>query len=343
MTSAGAKRQPEAQNEAAVGLAQVAEIPEVTQTFSKLGRCPGSGEKSLVLAHETCRTPGEDKCSVGHSFEPEPQEEGINRGEEGLKPGVEAVEERGPKPTSSIVRPSHGPKRKPIKHRSQRLKPTSFSLVPGLVTPALPGPSYHAHPRAEAELPPGVLLQKEELEGSHSESPLSAKQHKKAKKRKSAGAPVPPAVASISAPTEMLGLERKAQRLRPLYQYINYCNPELNQAGDGDTEPEVEPELELALAPEEAGVEQLQLQALLPVAGELGLGLALPCPNTLVPLTRTLPSLGQEVGEDPGGLSGLRVIGSLKAEVDKTTQVDIDKMLSVCAAPLVPPLSPQYK
>ncbi|XP_037062121.1 uncharacterized protein C16orf86 homolog isoform X2 [Peromyscus leucopus] len=268
MASAGAKRPPEAQNGAAVGLAQVAEIPE----------CPGPGDKSPVPAHETCRTPGENKC-----------------------------------------------------------------LVPGLGTPALPGPSYHAHPRAEADLPPGTPLPKEEPEGSHSEASLSAKQHKKAKKRKSVGAPVPPAVASTSAPTETLGLERKVQRLRPLYQYINYCNPELNQAGDGDREPEVEPESELALAPEEPGVEQLQLQALLPVAGELGLGLALPCPNTLAPLTHPLPSLGQEVGEDPGGLSSLRVIGSLKAEVDKTTQVDIDKMLSVCAAPLVPPLSPQYK
>ncbi|CAO2610147.1 Uncharacterized protein C16orf86 homolog [Lemmus lemmus] len=321
MASAGAQRQPEAQNGEAVGLAQVAEIPEVTQAFS----CPGPGEKCLVPAHETCRPPGEDKCSLGHSFEPELQEEGINRGEEGLNPGVEAGEERGPKPASSIVRPSHGTKRKIIK--------------------ALPGPSYHAHPRAEAELPPGMLLQKEEPEGSHSESSLPAKQHKKAKKRKSVGAPVPPAgaTASTSAPTEMLGLERKAQRLRPLYQYINYCNPELNQAGDSDREPEVEPEPELALAPEEAGVEQLHLRALLPVAGELGLGLALPRPNVLVPFTHTLPSLGQEVGGEPGGLSSLRVSGSLKAEVDKTTQVDIDKMLSVCAAPLVPPLSPQYK
>ncbi|XP_051057474.1 uncharacterized protein C16orf86 homolog [Phodopus roborovskii] len=322
MASAGAKRQPEAQNGATIGLAQVAEIPE----------CPGPGEKCLVPAHETCRTLGEDKYSVGHSFEPELQEEGINRGEEGINPGVETGEERGPKPTSSIVRPSHGPKRKPIK-----------PLVPGLGTPALPGPGYHAHPRAEAELPPGMLLPKEEPEGSHSESSLSAKQHKKAKKRKSVGAPVPPAVAGTSTPTETLGLERKAQRLRPLYQYINYCNPELNQAGDGDRESEVEPESELALAPEEAGVEQLQLQAWLPVTGELGLALALPCPNTLVPLTHTPPSLGQELGEEPGGLCGLRMSGSLKAEVDKTTQVDIDKMLSVCAAPLVPPLSPQYK
>ncbi|KAH0513230.1 hypothetical protein LTLLF_140675 [Microtus ochrogaster] len=276
MASAGAQRHPEAQNGETVGLAQVAEIPE----------CPGPGEKCLVPARETCRPPGEDKCSVGHSLEPELQEEGINRGEKGLNPGMEAGEERGPKPALSIVRPSHGTKRKPIK--------------------------------AEAELPPGMLLQKEEPEGSHSESTLPAKQHKKAKKRKSVGAPVPPAVASTSAPTEMLRLERKAQRLRPLYQYINYCNPELNQAGDSDGEPEVEPKSELAPAPEAAGVEQLHLRALVPVAG-------------------------QEVGGEPGGLSSLRVRISLKAEVDKTTQVDIDKMLSVCAAPLVPPLSPQYK
>lgn len=292
MASAGVQRHPKAQNGEAVGLAQVAEIPE----------CPGPGEKCLVPARETCRPPGEDKCSVRHSFKPELQEEGINQGEEGLNPGVEAGEERGPKPASSIVRPSHGTKRKPIK--------------------------------AEAELLPGMLLHKEEPE-----STLSAKQHKKAKKRKSVGAPVPSAVASTSAPPETLGLERKAQRLRPLYQYINYCNPELNQA-----EPEVGPESELAQAPEEAGVGQLHLRALVPVAGELGLGLALPCPNALVPLTHTLPpSLGQEVGGEPGGLSSLRVSSSLKAEVDKTTQVDIDKMLSVCAAPLVPPLSPQYK
>ncbi|EPY84194.1 hypothetical protein CB1_000490044 [Camelus ferus] len=116
---------------------------------------------------------------------------------------------------------------------------------------------------AEAELP----LQREELESSQSEPSPSAKQHKKAKKRKSLGTPVLPVVAStVPAPSEILGLERKARRLRPLYQYINYCNPELNQAGEGDreAEAEVEPESELTLVPEEAGVEQLQ--ALLPMA-----------------------------------------------------------------------------
>lgn len=37
MASAGAKRQPEAQNGAAVGLAQVAEILEVTWAFQSAG------------------------------------------------------------------------------------------------------------------------------------------------------------------------------------------------------------------------------------------------------------------------------------------------------------------
>lgn len=86
------------------------------------------------------------------------------------------------------------------------------------------------------------------------------------------------------APALLWVLAGKAQRLRPLYQYINYCNPELNQAGEGDreAEAEVEPEVELTLVPEEAGVEQLQ--ALLPMAGELGPGLTLPCPICLCAL-----------------------------------------------------------
>ncbi|XP_037863954.1 uncharacterized protein C16orf86 homolog isoform X1 [Chlorocebus sabaeus] len=211
---------------------------------------------------------------------------------------------------------------------------------PWLRSLSLPG--LRAHPKAEAELPPRLPLQEEEPEGSQSEPSPSAKQHKKAKKRKSLGAPVLHAVAStVSAPLETLGLERKAQRLRPLYQYINYCNPELNQAGEGDGEAEVEAEAELALVPEEAGVEQLQ--ALLPLAGELGPGLALPCPSALVTPIHALAPLGEEAGEEAGGLPSLGVSDHHKAEVDKSTQVDIDKMLSVCTAPLVPPLSPQYK
>ncbi|XP_059009088.1 uncharacterized protein C16orf86 homolog isoform X3 [Mustela lutreola] len=274
----------------------------------------------LVPAYEACRTVGEDKCPTGPVSEPEVQEEQLKLEEERLKLEVESLEERGPRPTASIVKASHGPKRKPVN---------------------LPGPSHQAHPRAEAEMPHGLPLQKEESESSQSEPLPSAKQHKKAKKRKSLGTPVLPALAStVSAPSETLGLERKAQRLRPLYQYINYCNPELNQAGEGDreAEAEMETELELALVPEEAGVEQLQ--ALLPVAGELASGLTLPCPNTLVSSTHALGPLGEEVGEEPGCQG---VSSHLKAEVDKSTQVDIDKILSVCATPLVPPLSPQYK
>lgn len=164
----------------------------------------------------------------------------------------------------------------------------------------------------------------------------------------SLGLPFPPAcwtpdMAQLGAPAPALPrvLAGKAQRLRPLYQYINYCNPELNQEGDREAEAEVEPESELTLVPEEACVEQLP--ALLPVAGELGSDLTLPCPSMFLSPTHALVPLGEEAGEEPGGLPSLGVSGLLKTEMDKTTQVDINKMLSVCAAPLVPPLSPQYK
>ncbi|XP_072823666.1 uncharacterized protein C16orf86 homolog isoform X2 [Vicugna pacos] len=296
-----------------------AQLTELPGGHAQISKCSVMGDQCLVPAHEACQTQGEDKCPSGQVSEPKLQEEKHKLEEERLKPEVEALEERGLRPMASILRPSHGPKRKPVN---------------------LPGPTHQAHPRAEAELP----LQREELESSQSKPSPSAKQHKKAKKRKSLGTPVLPVVASmVPAPSEILGLERKAQRLRPLYRYINYCNPELSQAGEGDreAEAEVEPESELTLVPEEAGVEQLQ--PLLPMAGELGSGLTLPCPNMFVPHTHALVSLGEDTGEEPGGLPSLGVSGPLKAEEDKSTQVDINKMLSVCTAPLVPPLSPQYK
>nr|XP_011756104.1 uncharacterized protein C16orf86 homolog isoform X3 [Macaca nemestrina] len=307
MASAGAERRPGVQEVTVVGQGQLAEDPGSAQT----SECPVAEEHFLVPAHEARGTQGEDQRPAGAASELELQEEGPKLGQERPKPEAGALEERGPRPVVSIVRPRHGPKRKPVK----------------------------------------LPLQEEEPEGSQSEPSPSAKQHKKAKKRKSLGAPVLHAVAStVSAPLETLGLEPsalpwvfagKAQRLRPLYQYINYCNPELNQAGEGDGEAEVEAEAELALVPEEAGVEQLQ--ALLPLAGELGPGLALPCPSPLVTPIHALAPLGEEAGEEAGGLPSLGVSDHHKAEVDKSTQVDIDKMLSVCTAPLVPPLSPQYK
>ncbi|KAF6287608.1 hypothetical protein mRhiFer1_001724 [Rhinolophus ferrumequinum] len=318
MASAGAERRPGAQKGTTEGPVQLAEAPGGGAQSSE---CPVMGNQCLAPVHEASGTLGEDKCPTGPVSEPELQEEPFKLEEERLKPEVEALEERSPRPTASIVRSSHGLKRKPVK--------------------------------AEAELPQGPPQQREDPEGGRSEPSPTAKQHKKAKKRKSPGAPVLPAVASIvSAPSETLGLEPpvlpwilagKVQRLRPLYQYINYCNPELNQAGEGDreAEAEVEPEWELTLVPEEAGVEQLP--ALLPVAGELGSGLTVPCPTMSVPPIHAMVPLGEEAGEEPGGLPSLGVSSSPKAEVDKSTQVDIDKMLSVCAAPLVPPLSPQYK
>ncbi|XP_020740598.2 uncharacterized protein C16orf86 homolog isoform X3 [Odocoileus virginianus] len=319
MDSAGAEKRPGAQEGTAVEQSQLTE-------------CPVMGDQCLVLAHEACQTQGEDKCPIRPASEPKIQEERLKLEENRHKPEVEALEDRGPRPMASNVRPSHGPKRKPIN---------------------LAGPSHKANPRVESELPQGLSLQREEPENNQSEPSPSAKQHKKAKKRKSLGTPLLPVVASmVSAPSVISGPEPaalprvlvgKAQRLRPLYQYINYCNPELNEAGEGDreTEAEVEPESELTVVPEEAGVEQLQ--ALLPVAGELGSDLTLPCPSMYVPPTHTLVPLGEEASEEPGGLPSLGVSSHLKAEMDKSTQVDINKMLSVCNAPLVPPLSPQYK
>lgn len=129
--------------------------------------------------------------------------------------------------------------------------------------------------------------------------------------------------------------------MRPLYQYINYSNPELNQADEEDREVEAQAKSELVTVTEEARLEQLQTFS--PVAGELSSGLTLPCPSMLVTPAQALVLRREEAGEEPGGLLSLGISVRLKAEVDKSTQVDIDKMLSVCAAPLVPPLSPQYK
>ncbi|XP_023564985.1 uncharacterized protein C16orf86 homolog [Octodon degus] len=269
--------------------------------------CPVTGDQCLLPVQETCKAQDEDKCPTGDCSEPERQEKGLKQ-EMGLEAEPEATGEKGPRPVGATERTSHGLKKKPVK--------------------------------IEAELPPGTLsLKREEPEGSQSEPSPSAKQTKKTKKRKSLGASVLPAVANTMCATPEM-LERKAQRLRPLYQYINYCNPELNQAEEGNREIKMEPELALPLVPE-VGVKQLQ--DLLPMAGELGLGLGLPCPMALVPPTPSLAPLSKQTGVEPGGLPSLGASGCLKAEVDKSTQVDINKMLSVCAAPLVPPLSPQYK
>ena len=68
-----------------------------------------------MTAHEACGTQDADKCPTGPVSEPELQEERPKLEEERLKPEVEAPEERGPRPVASVVRSSHGPKRKPVK------------------------------------------------------------------------------------------------------------------------------------------------------------------------------------------------------------------------------------
>ncbi|KAM6223778.1 uncharacterized protein C16orf86 homolog [Rhynchocyon petersi] len=262
---------------------------------------PVTRDQCLVpaQAHEAGQTQREE-CPAGPVSEPKPQER--------FKSEVEALEGRVPRPPASTGRSSHSLKRKPIK--------------------------------SDTEQPLGLPLQKEEPEETQSEPSPSAKQHKKAKKRKSLGVPaLPGAVSTASTPSEILGLDRKAQRLRPLYQYINYCNPELNQDRDGEAQ--AKPESELALVSEEASMEQVH--TLPPVAVELGSGLDLPCPQMIVPPTHILAPPVEDAQVEPEGLPSLGDSGWLKADVDKSTQADIDKMLSVCAAPLVPPLSPQSK
>ncbi|XP_058011398.1 uncharacterized protein C16orf86 homolog [Ahaetulla prasina] len=162
------------------------------------------------------------------------------------------------------------------------------------------------------KLPPRA----EEAESSKAEATPVLKQPKKSKKRKSTQevTPVPPATPGSSLPPESATTEKKSQRLRPLYQYINYDNPEMNRPLDKECD----------LPP----VETPSTQENKTGAIEL----------------RTTPSIvAEEKGKELRSLLSATSGAVVKTEVDKSTQVDIDKMLSVCAAHLVPPLSPQNK
>ncbi|XP_072492169.1 uncharacterized protein C16orf86 homolog isoform X2 [Notamacropus eugenii] len=170
--------------------------------------------------------------------EPEPEPQPEPEPGESLAKDEEQLEPRGPRPPPPALplRASHGLKRKPAKVEAQlQVQHTDLRRPP---------------------------LRKEESDGAQGEPSPPAKQHKKAKKRKSLG--VVPALTTatvVPTPAEALGLERKAQRLRPLYQYINYSNPELNQAGEGEAEVEVELGLvpnKPSRGPEEAAAERPQ-------------------------------------------------------------------------------------
>ncbi|XP_068942029.1 uncharacterized protein C16orf86 homolog [Petaurus breviceps papuanus] len=262
------------------GPAQLGEAPE----------SPGGPGAELTAGEER---PAGSGLDPELEPEPEPEPEPELELEELLAKDEEQLEPRGPRPPPLVppLRASHGLKRKPAKVEAElQLQHTDLRRPP---------------------------LRKEDFDGAQEPSP-PAKQHKKAKKRKSLGVP-PQLAAATVVPTvaEALGLERKPQRLRPLYQYINYSNPELNQAGEGEAEVEVE----LGLVPEEASGGSEETGAKRPQASPLG----------------------EEGEEEPVPMLSFTPGIQLKAEVDKSTQVDIDKMLSVCAAHLVPPLSPQYK
>ncbi|XP_039359884.1 uncharacterized protein C16orf86 homolog [Mauremys reevesii] len=142
------------------------------------------------------------------------------------------------------------------------------------------------------------------------DSPLATRQHKKAKKRKSSSDLAASPAAAL--PPDTLRTDRRPQRLRPLYQYINYDNPELNSPSEEESDtPETAALEEAAGAPDKANMEEAER------SHQAG--------------TKSDNAESCSPGTPP------------QAEVDKSTQVDIDKMLSVCAAHLVPPLSPQYK
>ncbi|XP_078525454.1 uncharacterized protein C16orf86 homolog isoform X2 [Lissotriton helveticus] len=165
-----------------------------------------------------------------------------------------------------------------------------------------------------------ALVKPEESDIFKAEAPANITKHpKKSKKRKKESAVeilVPPLTSAPSQLSEQKGPEKKPPRVRTLYQYINYNNPEMNRKSDGETDTE-------EMEPPAKAVQEEQ-------------------PSTGTQLPK--PFLPAGVKED-----NLKMMKSLsfgrqvKPELDKSTQVDIDKMLSVCAAHLVPPLSPQYK
>ncbi|XP_044275796.1 uncharacterized protein C16orf86 homolog [Varanus komodoensis] len=155
----------------------------------------------------------------------------------------------------------------------------------------------------------------EEAEGPKAEVSFMPKQPKKSKKRKSS-LDIPAAPSAIpggALSPESAGLDRKSQRLRPLYQYINYDNPEMNNPSDKECD-------------------LLQCEAPSTLENKTGL-----LELKITPIV--VEDKGKELRSPTSTTSG----AVAKAEVDKSTQVDIDKMLSVCAAHLVPPLSPQHK
>ncbi|XP_029464668.1 uncharacterized protein C16orf86 isoform X2 [Rhinatrema bivittatum] len=175
------------------------------------------------------------------------------------------------------------------------------------------------------------VTRKQESESSKADSSLNIKQSKKAKKRKrdSAAHLLVPATAGSSALTpESLHLERKLQRVRPLYQYINYDNPEMNTLSEGETDTEGTTDQDVA-----AGEQEISYTGRLNIFQQAA----------------HLSVRGMEPGnqshEKEESLNTMKSLSGnqVKSELDKSTQADIDKMLSVCAAHLVPPLSPQYK
>ncbi|GCC27026.1 hypothetical protein chiPu_0005447 [Chiloscyllium punctatum] len=117
---------------------------------------------------------------------------------------------------------------------------------------------------------------------------------------------------------ELKNYQRKQRRM--LYQYINFDNPEFNILTTTDDDKKEKPIQENII--ENKTKVSVSSHPTAQTAGN---------ENKEDSLLRTSPSLSLGTPE--------------KSEPNKSAQVslDINKMLSICAAPLVPPLSPQPK
>ncbi|XP_059849444.1 uncharacterized protein C16orf86 homolog [Hypanus sabinus] len=167
-----------------------------------------------------------------------------------------------------------------------------------------------------------------DLESESNKSDLSAvalQQKRSFKKRRRDDGKVLPSNTTVSPKTPTASLENSNKILpagkhrRTLYQYINFDNPEFNILTTVASD--VEQTIQENISESKPKATILSQETTQPAGHE----------TKEESLLRTSPSLSLGTPEKSG--------------LNKSSQVslDINKMLSICAAPLVPPLSPQPK
>ncbi|KAM4614070.1 uncharacterized protein C16orf86 homolog [Discoglossus pictus] len=161
------------------------------------------------------------------------------------------------------------------------------------------------------------------------------KSTKKSKKRKKSSTITPhgcTVASSLTTVPQNSFYVFKPQHVRPLYQYINYDYPDLNL-------PEEEMEGEDQTKPQDTTTEEKE-------ANHATSSLWSHNSHILTDYNQEFPAgFTYKIDKEDTlvtQINGLETSGPVRSELDKSTQVDIDKMLSVCASHLVPPLSPQY-